>query len=113
MAEEHDVRILEWPKDAARLEHHFDPKQPCPVSVSFDKTPVNVIVASTPERTLNVNMNMALRVSDTLPLCIKLCEPICARSDYTIGITLFDRPIVSITIRGTTRLFNCNEETAR
>lgn len=110
MAEEHDVRILEWPKESARLEHRFDTEKPCPVAISFENTPVNVLVATLPERPLDVNMNMNLGVRETLPLCIKLCEPICARSDYSIGITLFDRPIVSITIRGTTRLFNCNEE---
>ncbi len=110
MAEEHDVRILEWPKDVARLEHRFPADTSCPVAVSFAATPVSVVMTTPPERPLDINMNMRLSVRDALPLCIKLCEPICARSDYTIGITLFDRPIVSITIRGVTRLFNCNEE---
>lgn len=110
MAEEHDVRILEWPKETARLEHRFTADAPCPVAVSFAATPVSAVVATLPERLLDINMNMRLSVRETLPLCIKLCEPLCARSDYTIGITLFDRPIVSITIRGVTRLFSCNEE---
>ena len=55
-------------------------------------------------------MNMAMRATDAIPLCISLCEPICAESSYTIGITIFDRPVISITIRGRTRLSACREE---
>ncbi len=55
-------------------------------------------------------MNMDLRVPEAVPLCINLCEPICAESNYTIGISIFDRPVVSLTIRGRTRLSGCREE---
>lgn len=46
---------------------------------------------------------------EPLPVCIKVCEPICAQSDYTVGITIFDRPVASITLQGLTRIFNCAE----
>jgi hypothetical protein len=55
-------------------------------------------------------MAMNLRAPETLPLCIRLCEPICAESNYTIGISIFDRPVITITLRGKTRLFGCREE---
>ena len=55
-------------------------------------------------------MDMALRALDRLPFCIALCEPLCVESAYTIGITMFDRPVITITIRGRTRLFGAHEE---
>ncbi len=110
MAEETNVHIVEWPQEPARLEHHWTPDQSLPMSISFGETPVNIEMASSRERPLFVNMLMNLVVKESIPLCIKLCEPLCARSEYNIGITIFDRPVASITIRGTTRLFACNEE---
>jgi len=110
MAEKQNVHIVGWPAEPARLEHRFDPETPCPVSVSFQEAPARVVVASEPGRSLAVDMNMNLKVPETLPICIKLCEPICAESSYTIGISIFDRPVASLTIRGKTRLFSCREE---
>jgi hypothetical protein len=52
---------------------------------------------------------MNLAAKDTIPVCIKVCEPICAESSYTIGIDVFDRPVAQITIKGLTRLFNCGD----
>jgi hypothetical protein len=110
MAEEHNVRITGWPAEPAGLQHHFDPEQPASVSVSFQPSPARVVVSTEPGRRLGVDMNMLLRARETIPLCISLCEPICAESNYIIGISIFDRPVVSITIRGKTRLSNCREE---
>lgn len=110
MADEHNVHIVGWPVQAAALEHRFARGEPLPVSISFDTTPAHVVVASLRDNPLVVNMNMNLRVPETLPLCIRLCEPICAESNYTIGISIFGRPVISITLRGKTRLFGCGEE---
>jgi hypothetical protein len=57
---------------------------------------------------INVAMDSAVTVKSEVPLCIRLCEPICAKSDYSIGITIFDRPVATISISGITRLFNCD-----
>jgi hypothetical protein len=108
MAEEQNVHIVEWPPGPASLTHAFDPAWPVPVAVRFEPTPARVVVSTAGP--LDVGMNMQLSARQPVPLCIKLCEPICVRSDYQIGITLFDRPIISITVRGMTRLYNCNEE---
>jgi hypothetical protein len=110
MAEDQNVRILDWPKEPAGLQHHFDPGQSLPVSVSFQPSPARVVVSTEAGRRMAVDMDMNLRASQALPLCIKLCEPICAESDYTIGISIFDHPVISITIRGKTRLSSCREE---
>jgi hypothetical protein len=45
-----------------------------------------------------------------LELCVEVCRPICAQSEYTIGIEIFSRPVAQITVRGLTRLFNCDEQ---
>ncbi|MGN6510805.1 MAG: hypothetical protein ACTHLD_15175 [Chitinophaga sp.] len=84
MAEDHNVHIVAWPKEgAARLEHLFNDK---PLQVS-----------------------MLHNQGQAVPLCIKLCEPICAESNYRIGINLLGQPFAEIVIRGVTRLFNCKD----
>ena len=40
-------------------------------------------------------------------LCISVCDPICAQSDYTIAIEVFDKPVATITVRGNTKFYNC------
>lgn len=108
MAEERLVRIQEWPKEPARLQHTFDAEQPCPVTLSFEDSPANVILHT--REPLSVDMRMALTAREDIPLCIKICEPICARSEYTIGIDIFDRPVAAITVRGQTKLMGCDDK---
>jgi hypothetical protein len=60
--------------------------------------------------TVNATLDSTVTVRGQIPLCIRLCEPICARSEYTIGITIFDRPVATISIAGLTRFFNCQED---
>ena len=109
MAEDHNVSIISWPKDPALLEHRFDLDKPCPVSIHFTEEPARVEVSTAKGKSLDVNMDMKVAVRETIPVCIKLCEPLCAESDYSVGISVFDRPVVSISVRGMTRLFNCRE----
>ena len=111
MSEEKNyVHIVSWPEKAAKLEHNFNSEKPCPVSILIEKEPLNVEIRSLPEQPLNVNMNMNVAAKEVIPVCVKLCEPICAKSEYTIGIDIFDKPVAGITIKGLTRLFNCHEE---
>ena len=105
-----DVKIIGWPKESAKLEHEFKMEEPCPVSIYFTKPPANVVIHTSPEKPLHVDMNMKVVAEDTIPVCIKLCEPICADSDYSIGLEIFDRPVGAVTVKGRTKLFNCNDE---
>lgn len=94
--EENVVHIVDWPKDqAAKLEHHF-PK------------PVDLNMFNNSEQPLFLNMNISQ--GQVLPICIKLCEPICAESNYKIGINLLGQPFAEIVVKGVTRLFNCREQ---
>ncbi len=70
----------------------------------------DVKIIGWPKEPAKLEMAMNLSARETVPVCIKLCEPICAKSDYTIGITIFDKPVATITLSGLTRLFNCPEE---
>ena len=110
MADESIVEVRSWPEAPAKLSHTFELDEPCPVSVSFEKTPAHVVVQGHPEQPLEVDMNMHVRAEKPVPVCISLCEPICAKSEYDIGITIFDRPVATISVRGLTRLFNCRED---
>ena len=110
MADEHKVHVVCWPQERARLEHHLSSEEDIPVSISFETTPAHVVLSAQRENPLAVNMNMSLRAPETLSVCISLCEPICAESNYTIRISIFDRPMITINIRGKTRLFGNREE---
>ena len=95
MADEIDVKILSWPDQPAQVGHQFP-------------TPADVMISSLPA--MSVGMDMRMSAPEGVPVCIKLCEPICVRSQYTIGIDVFDRPVASITLRGDTILSNCRDE---
>lgn len=110
MADEHQVHVIGWPREPASLKHHFSQDNEFPVSVSFGSAPAQVVISSLEGNPLALNMNMALRAAETLPICISPCEPICAESDYTIRISIFDRPMITVRIRGLTRLFGTSEE---
>jgi len=110
MAQDENVTIVSWPEEFAILEHRFSPDSPCPVTIHFTDTAVQVVVATDPQKPLDVNMNMAVSAKEPIPVCIKLCEPICARSDYTISLNIFDNPFASITVRGITQIASCSDE---
>ena len=109
--EEHKnhVYIVSWPKEPAKLEHQFKKDSPAEVELKFEKDPANVVIQDWPRQPMRVDMDMHLRAKDPVPVCISLCEPICAKSDYTISVNFFDRPLGTITIKGITKLFNCFE----
>lgn len=104
------VSIVAWPAEAAQLEHHFNSAAPCPVSVTFEPAAANVALSTDPQQPLQIAMNMQLTAREPVPICITLCEPICARSDYSIGIQIFGNPFATIDVRGTTRLFACRDD---
>lgn len=110
MPDNHDIRILQWPKQKAKLEHYFKLDKPCPVSIVFAEKPAYVKVGNDKDGPFDVDMNMNLKVIEDIPVCIKICEPICAVSDYTVGIDLLGKPLASINIRGKTRLGPCDEK---
>jgi hypothetical protein len=99
-AEENVVRIVQWPDQPAQVTHSFNSAKPAAVNIS-----------TVPQQPLQVEMAMQMSSRDPMKLCISVCEPICAQSEYTIGIDVFDRPVASITVRGTTKLFNCSDKT--
>jgi hypothetical protein len=84
VAEDSTVRIVAWPDEPAR-----------------------VTVATDPASPVSVDMNTRVTVRDDIGVCLKICEPICAESDYRIGISIFSNPFASISVRGITRLFRC------
>lgn len=69
-----------------------------------------VNIVGWPKEPLAVQQMSEIAVKGQVPVCIRVCEPICARSDYAIGVTIFDRPVATITVSGETRIFNCDEK---
>jgi len=109
-SEERDVKIIQWPENSARLEHEFKMEEPCPVAIHFLKPPAHVKIETSPKEPLHVDMKMGVSADDTIPVCLTLCEPICADSDYTVGLSILEKPLAAISIKGRTKLFNCDDE---
>jgi len=56
------------------------------------------------------NGDTVIAVKGQVPVCLHVCEPVCAESRYRVDITVFDRPVATITVEGETRLFNCGDK---
>jgi len=71
-----------------------------------------ITITTWPREPLNVNATgeATLTIRQQVPVCLRLCEPICATSEYTDNVTIFDRPVATITVAGITRLTNCDEK---
>lgn len=102
MAEIKDVRITAAPDTPLRLRHGFDGKEPLPVALGFGDARLPVRLGSG-DRPLSVDMRALFAARRALPLCLSLCDAICADSDYRVEITIFDRPVMTIRLRGRTR----------
>ena len=103
-----DVKIQIWPKEPAQLEHRFDPEAPCPVSIRFEDSRARVRVETSQERPIHAAMNLNLGTAgEPLRVCVSVCDPICAESDYRIGLTVFDQPAALVSVRGRTKLGPC------
>jgi hypothetical protein len=106
--EERVVKIVAWPTQPAALTHSFDSDEPCPVAIRFEEKPAHVRIETSPERPLHVAMDTRLSTGDKpLGVCISVCEPICADSDYRIGLSIFDNPVAEVSVRGRTRIGAC------
>ena len=98
--EDQNVNIVRWPA----LETVFLK----PVDINIPN-PVGLNMFNKEEQPLYLNMN--IKEGNTLPVCIKLCEPICAESNYKIGLSLMGQPFIEVVIQGITRIFNCRDKT--
>jgi len=104
LAEDRAISISAWPAEPARLSHAFAGAPPLPVRLAFaDRQPLAVRLGPA-GGAIPVDLRMLLAARRAIPLCLSLCEAVCAESDYTVAITLFDRPIISIRLRGRTRI---------
>ena len=79
-----------------------------PLSVSFGESGLPLRLISG-DRPLLVQMRTLLAARKALPLCLSLCDELCVDSDYRITLSIFDRPVMGIRLRGRTRLYECSE----
>lgn len=80
------------------------------VTINAWPDPLAITHRTDPERTPQVDMTMTMRAERPVPVCFTLCEPICARSDYSIGLSIFDNPVVRIRLVGETRIAPCGDK---
>ncbi len=80
------------------------------VSVLHEGNPVAMIEGFRKEAHEVAEMAMTEFNRKAMSVCIKLCEPICAISDYTIGISFFGLSVGTFTIKGQTNFFNCKDQ---
>jgi hypothetical protein len=80
------------------------------VSEAYAGRPDEMVRALGEEAQEAVGMAMNAIATKTISACIKLCEPICAISEYTIGVVFFGVSVGTITFRGQTKLYNCKDQ---
>jgi|WetSurMetagenome_2_1015567.scaffolds.fasta_scaffold11859_3 hypothetical protein len=102
--------IDHWPNDVPQFQHEVDIKNipQVPVSVAFQAT--NALGVTLHGSSDPMNVNVGIVQKQPIPVCIKLCEPICARSNYTIGLDLLCIPLFKVNVQGLTKLYNCASE---
>jgi hypothetical protein len=45
-----------------------------------------------------------------LPLAVRMHEPVCVESAYTVSVQIFDRDVATFQLKGRTILRNCREK---
>jgi hypothetical protein len=110
MAVSKTIGVVEFPHGAAGATHTFDPALPAGVTIRFAPAPANFALANVAGAPLDATVSTSINAKGAFPLCIKLCEPICVDSDYTLTLTLLGRSIVSVTIRGRTQFYSCSDD---
>ena len=100
------VKIQEWPKEKAKLEHHFQLDKPCPVAIVFEKNPAYIYILTYADKPIYHHINLE-------PVCIKICEPICIDSKYRIEVNFLGRNLFNIGLTGRTVASNCKEKSIR
>src|SRR5437016_1781349 len=96
-----DIRIVAWPDGPAALRHTGDVEQPVRLLIAMEADPPVDVELRTSEP-LDVRMAMVVVAPSPVPLCIDVADPICATSDYRVGVDLFDQDVMSVGVRGTT-----------
>ena len=107
MAESTSVRLIAWPVEPARAAHLFGAGAGAGVSLAFAASAARALVSTRIERPLALALQVRAAIRDTVPVCIGICEELCTWSDYMVQLSIFDHPVVSITVQGTTRLTRC------
>lgn len=95
------ISIVSWPQEKASVEHHFDAQ--APVSISF-ANPAMVAINTSEEQPAHVHMELSLSARAAVPVTVRLADPLVARSEYTVSLDIFDRPVATLTLRGQTTL---------
>ena len=105
--EEKVVFIREVP-DPINVNANVQVPDPVQVSMGFENQ-INVNVETSPNSPIHAAMDMRLSAKEPVPVCISICEPICAQSNYRIGVTLLGQVLAGITVQGETRIANCRD----
>jgi hypothetical protein len=108
MAEQQNISISRWPSAPVKVSHAFS-GDACPVSIHFEPRPARVRIETSRTTPLNVSMEARLAGKAPIPICIRVCEPICADSDYRVGLTAFDEAVAEVAVRGRTKIGACKQ----
>jgi hypothetical protein len=102
MADDKAVRIVGWAPAPLPMTHAYTGNHPLRIAAGFGTAPLGVHVSADGGQPFALSLSMLLAAPGAIPMCLSLCESICATSDYTVGITIFNKPVVTIRLQGRT-----------
>lgn len=110
MADHMNVKVASWPPELARVDRRAGSTQAQGISLGVAVQAARAIVASRMAGPTGAALDLRAAILGSIPVCIGICEELCTWSDYTVDVLLFDHPIISITVQGTTKLTRCDQE---
>jgi hypothetical protein len=110
MADPTNVKITSWPPEPALGDLRASAAQGQGIPLAVAAQAARALISSRIDRPTEVALALRAAIVSSIPVCIGICEDLCTWSDYTVEVMLFDNPIISITVQGTTKLTRCDQE---
>jgi hypothetical protein len=110
MADPANVKVARWPPEPALGDLRASAAHGQGISLAVAAQAARALISSRIDGPIGVALALRAAIFSTVPVCIGICEELCTWSDYTVEVLLFDHPIVSITVQGTTKLTRCDQE---
>lgn len=110
MADSANVKVASWPPEPALFDLRSSAGQIQGVPLAVAVQAARASITGQMNGSTGVALTLRAAIVNSIPICLDVFEDLCTWSDYTVEVLLFDHPLVSITVQGTTKLTRCDRE---